>query len=396
MKILQVVPYFPPAYSFGGPVKVAYQVSRELVKRGHEVVVYTTDARDLDSKLTVDSENIVDGIKVYYMRNLAFMPIKKTKLFITTEIVSRMKHESKKFDIIHLHEYRTYQNFIVHYYAKKFGIPYVLQAHGSLPRIIAKQRLKWIYDVFVGYRLLRDASKVFALSQIEAEQYRAMGVPEEKIEIIPNGIDLSEFIDLPPKNYFRKKFGIDEDEKILLYLGRIHESKGLDLLAEAFSIVSKKVERTRLVIVGPDDGYASMLSWLISNLGIEEKVFSTGFVEKNDKMAALVDSDVLIVPRYNGFPITFLEACLARCPIVTTSNELDWIQNNVGYVTENSPTALSKAITKILQNKQTRERFRANCVNTIREFDIYATTSQIENQYYSIVTNHKLCVSILR
>lgn len=46
MKILQVMPYFPPACAFGGPVKVAYQVSSELLKRMHEVVVWTSDAKD--------------------------------------------------------------------------------------------------------------------------------------------------------------------------------------------------------------------------------------------------------------------------------------------------------------------------------------------------------------
>jgi glycosyltransferase involved in cell wall biosynthesis len=95
-----------------------------------------------------------------------------------------------------------------------------LQVHGSLPRIGAKQQLKWIYDVLFGYRLLRDASKVIALTRVEAEQYRRMGVPEEKIAIIPNGIDLSEYAELPPKGVFKKKFNIPEDRKIILYLGQ--------------------------------------------------------------------------------------------------------------------------------------------------------------------------------
>jgi len=63
MRILQVASYFPPAYAFGGPVKAAYQISRELVKRGHEVVVYTTDAKDFDLRLEMDSSDIIDGIK---------------------------------------------------------------------------------------------------------------------------------------------------------------------------------------------------------------------------------------------------------------------------------------------------------------------------------------------
>jgi len=97
------------------------------------------------------------------------------------------------------------------------------------------------------HKLLRDASKVIALTQMEADQYRRMGVPEEKIAIIPNGIDLSEYANLPPQGAFKKKYGIKEEEKIVLYLGRIHESKGLGMLAEAFSFVAKETKMLGLL-----------------------------------------------------------------------------------------------------------------------------------------------------
>ena len=385
MKILQVVSYFHPAYAFGGPIKVAYQISRELVKRKHEVVVYTSDAKDLNSRLSVDPVEVVDGIKVWYMRNLGLIPLKTSKLFITPRLVSSAREELEKFDLIHLHEYRTFQNIFVRHYAKKYGIPYVLQAHGTLPRIMSKQRLKRIYDVFFGYRLLRDASKVIALSKMEAEQYRVMGVPEPKIEVVPNGIDLSEYANLPPKGSFKKKFSIDDDDKIVLYLGRIHESKGLDLLAHAFNILTKDLSNVRLVLVGPDDGYAAMFSKLIADLGLEEKVLLTGYVDERSKLAALVESDVFVTPRFYGFPVTFLEACLAGCPIATASNELDWIHDNVGYVVENSPVALAKAISNIIQNEDVYKEFRNNCRQTIERFNISRTVSLIEKIYEEIV-----------
>jgi len=149
MKILQVCPYFPPAYAFGGPVKVSYQISKELVKRGHEVVVYTTDAKDFDPRLERDSSNTIDGIKVHRFRNLSLMLVKKLKLFITPRFALFARKEVKEFNIIHLHEYRTFQNIVIRHYACKCRVPYVLQARGSLPRIMAWRRLKRIYDYFV-------------------------------------------------------------------------------------------------------------------------------------------------------------------------------------------------------------------------------------------------------
>ena len=298
---------------------MAYQVSRELVKKKHEVVVYTSDAGDFGSRLRIDPDNNVNGIKVRYFRNFALTPVKKLKLFITPQLVSRANKEVEKFDVIHLHEYRTFQNIVIAHYAKKYGVPYVLQAHGSIPRIMARQRLKWIYDVLFGYSLLRNASKVIALSQMEAEQYRGVGVPEEKIEIIPNGIDLSEYSDLPSKGSFKKKFSIDEDEKIILYLGRIHRIKGLDFLVKAFANIVVKLEDVRLVVVGPDDGYLSELQTLIKTLKIEDDVLISGPLYGRDKLEAYVDADVYVLPsRYEMWAMTVLETYACGKPVIAS------------------------------------------------------------------------------
>ena len=374
MKILQVVPFFSPVH--GGSATVPYYLSKELAKRGHEVAIFTSDY-----ELSREWVQSLHQVKVYpFKTHLSWI-----KFYVTPSILKHAREGIKHFDLVHMHNYRSFQNVVVYHYVRKYGVPYVLQAHGSLPRIMAKQKLKWIFDVLFGYGLLRNASKVVALNQTEAQQYRGAGVPDEKIAIIPNGIDLTEYADLPPKGSFKKKFGIDEDERIVLYLGRIHKSKGLDLLADAFSDVSRNVRNVRLVVVGPDDGYAATLSRRISDLRIGEKVLLTGFVEKRDKLAALIDSDVFVTPRFYGFPVTFLEACLAQCPIITTSDELDWIHDNVGYVVEDSPIALAKAISNILQDKVTRERFKKNCKSAIKNFDISTVVSQLEDTYKSVM-----------
>ena len=166
MRILQVIPYFTPAYAFGGPVKMCFQISKELVKRGHEVVVYTSDAKDLDSRLTVEPIRVLNGIKAHYLRNLSMTSVKMLKLFITPQLISKVREGIKGFDIIHLHEYRTFQNIIVHHYASKYNVSYILQAHGSVPRIGSKRKLKWVYDVSFGYRLLRDAYKAVSYTHL--------------------------------------------------------------------------------------------------------------------------------------------------------------------------------------------------------------------------------------
>jgi len=382
MKILQVIPYFYPAWRFGGPVRVAYDISKKLVELGHSVTVYTSDIIDQNSRVGSHIKE-VNGINVFYLKNMSIYAA-KFKIYITPSLVSVLKKDVKSFDIVHIHGNRTSLNPVLYYFLKKNSVPYIVQAHGGIPRV-GRIKIKWIYDRVFGFRFLRDASRVVALNRLEANQYKSMGVSEEKIVIVPNGINLSEYSYLPSKGSFRKKYGIKKDEKIVLYLGRINKSKGLDLLADAFSVVSKSVRNVRLVLVGPDDGYMAMLSKIISDLDLDEKVLMTGFVETQDKLAALVDGDVFVTPRFSGFPITFLEACLACCPIVTTSNELDWIHNNVGYVVQNSTAILAEAISTILEDRAIREMFESNCKSMILKFNVFSSTTQLEKVYEEVL-----------
>jgi len=317
MRILQVIPVF--SAPFGGPVTVVRSISKELAKK-HEVTVYTTSALDhrrdfKDSPLAVKS----DGYRVVYFPRI----FRFSGFNVSPAMARALKETLSEFDIVHLHSWRHFQDTIVHHYAKKYGVPYVLQAHGSLPRIMTKQRLKWIYDVFFGYRLLRDASKVVALSRMEAEQCRGMGVPEEKIEVIPNGIDLSEYDNLPPKGSFRKKFNIPEDKRIILFLGRIHKTKGINFLIKAYVhlINDMRLNDAILVIAGPDDGYLNEVESLAHSLRLTDNVLFTGLLTEKDKKCVLVDSSLVVYPSpVEPFGLVALEAAASAKPIIVSNN----------------------------------------------------------------------------
>jgi glycosyltransferase involved in cell wall biosynthesis len=387
LRILQVIPYFYPLWAYGGSAKVAYSISREIVRRGHEIVVYTSDVKDDCSRVTNDVKEL-DEIQVHCFRSVGLITVRKMKLFITPDIIRTVKSDIQRFDIVHLHECRTFQNIVVHHYAKKYGVPYVLQAHGSLPRIMAKQRLKWIYDVLFGYRLLRDASKVIALSRVEAEQYKDMSVPEEKIAIIPNGIDLSEYADLPPKGCFREKFGIKEEEKIVLYLGRIHRIKGLDILVKAFAKVIEDLDDVRLVVVGPDDGYLGELKALINALRIEDNVLILGPLYGDDKLEAYIDADVYVLPsRYETFPMSLLEAVACGTPVILTENcgVAEYFRDKVGLVVDLNADHLREALLGMLLDQDRRNAFREKCKTVIKEFEISKSVSKLEEVYEEIV-----------
>jgi glycosyltransferase involved in cell wall biosynthesis len=382
MRILEVIPVFSP--QFGGPVTVVRSISKELAKR-HEVTVYTTSAlnqrRDSGDSPFVDE---FDGYRVVYFPRI----FKFSGFNISPTMARALKETIDKYDVIHLHSWRQFQDVIVHHYAQKYGVPYVLQAHGSLPRIVVKRRLKWVYDVFFGYMLLRDASKIIALTEVEAQQHRNMGVPEDKIEVVPNGIDLSDYCDLPSKGSFKKKFGLDENEKIILYLGRIHRIKGIDILVKAFSNIVGKLDGFKLVIVGPDDGYLAELETLIKGMKMSGNVLILDPLYGRDKLEAYVDAEVFVLPsRYETFPMSALEAIACGTPIVLTKNcgGRSYFRESVGTVVEPDSNALSEVLLEMLLNKKQSSFFRENCRKIAKSnFPLEKVVDRMEQIYFKV------------
>jgi glycosyltransferase involved in cell wall biosynthesis len=319
MRILHVISTFPPAYAFGGPPKVAFDVCKELAKRGHYVEVYTTNAYDQRKNFKpLKKELIVFNVKVTYFSNF----LRINNLYVAPEMIIKLWETIKHFDIVHAHFGR--QPYDTFFSLKKNALyaPYVLQAHGALPHIGRMGRAKLFYDKLFGWSTIKNASKVIALSNVEAEQYKRMGVPEEKIAIIPNGIDLSEYAELPPKGSFKKKFNIPEDRKIILYLGRIHKIKGVDFLIKAYAYLRNKMDfkDAVLVIAGPDDGYLSEIKHLAQASGVSNSILFVGPLYGEDKLAAYVDSEVYVLPsRYETFPMTLLEAYACGKPVIASN-----------------------------------------------------------------------------
>ena len=120
MNILQVIPYF--AFKRGGDVNVCYNLSKQLTSMGHNVTILTTTFEY--NKEDTDLVDNLTMVPIDYEFNLAlFIYSPKMKKWLDKNIT--------KYDIIHLHELRSYQNNIVIKYAKKYNIPYVLQPHNK-------------------------------------------------------------------------------------------------------------------------------------------------------------------------------------------------------------------------------------------------------------------------
>ncbi|MCD4678477.1 MAG: glycosyltransferase [Desulfobacula sp.] len=194
MKILEVTNFFKPSWEAGGPARSVYEISKKLIKNGHDVTVYTTDG--FKSRLDVEKNKpiIIDGIQTYYFRNLSRFLTKRMNFPIPYYFPLVLRKKIKNFDVIHLNEHRTVLAIVVHYYAKKYGIPYILQPRGSVPTI-SKSKQKKLFDAIFGHSIIKDASKIIASSKIESELIQGVFSESnnEKIVHIPNGIDLGTY-----------------------------------------------------------------------------------------------------------------------------------------------------------------------------------------------------------
>jgi len=155
---------------------------------------------------------------------------------------------------------------------------------------------------------------------------------------VPNGIDLAEFENLPTRGNFRRKYGLSNEEKIVLFLGRINQVKGLDLLVKAFASISREMADTKLIIAGPDDGYLSTLEQLIEKLNIKAQTLFTGPLFGKAKLEAYVDADVFVNPRADEiFGLVFLESLACGTPVICSQGcgIANIIDNQVGFAVSN-------------------------------------------------------------
>lgn len=365
MKILHVAHFFYPCLSAGGVVNASYQIASKQ-REDNDVKVLSTDSCKERLKFPNGQYDVdVDGIKVDYFKNLSNRFKMATMLDTPLFSSFRIRKEIGNYEIVHIHEHRQTLAIIVSHFARKNNIPYIVQAHGSVLPFFQKEGLKNLFDKVFGFRILHNADCVFALTEVERKQYLKMGIDEEKIEIVPLGINLEEYENLPDFGRFRSKFNVDDEDKLILFVGRIHEIKGLDLLIDSFNdlIHLNEDERIKLAIVGPDDGYLNELEEKIKTYSLDEKVIITGPLYKEEKQEALVDCDLFVMPsKYESFTTSGLEAMACSKPLVLTKNNHihDWVDGNCGIACEDDKDSLRSAIEELLFDEDLSRTYGEN------------------------------------
>ena len=359
MRILHIIPYFYPAWAYGGTCRAAWELARALVRKQQQVIVYTTDALDAHARAKLPLE-VVDGVEIHRVRNLSNY-LAWGRAFLPLGFGRQLRASLSHADVAHLHEFRSYQNSVALPLMEKMDVPFVLTAQGGLPRIMGRHSLKVLYDQMVGQRILRNAARLHALNEMEREQFIDLGVEPERVASLPNGVDLEQYRSLPPVNGFRARFGIPEGVPIVLFLARVNKIKGVDFLVSSFDLLRRVSPQAVLVIVGPDDGYLTEVKRQVQTLGISNQVRFTGYLDGDDKLQAYQSASVYVLPSaYEMFAITLLESLACGTPIIATDRcgLADFVrQNDLGSIVNYGDVGgLQNEITRILSRPQDVQR----------------------------------------
>lgn len=316
MRIAQVTPFYPPVV--GGVESAVENISTLLVKRGHDVDVYTSSPNGSRS------EEIVNGVNV--RRFPMVLEIGTFAKFWPTFLQAMRR---QRYDVIHTHVYRHPHSTMVGVYSRLAGTKAVISTHGPFhPRDVwgRLSNLVRIHDLVLG-RSLNMFEKVFALGELERRILENMHIEKEKIEVMPNGVS-SEHLKVYDPKPFLKEHGIEGS--YLCYLGRIHPTKGIEFLLRSFAKVGGVTEHSSLLIAGSgDQDYLKNLKLVANELGLKGRVKFLGYLEEEQKMRLLEGCSGLVLPSmYEPYGIVLLEAMAHGKPVIVTPGGADLVSQN--------------------------------------------------------------------
>lgn len=297
-------------------------MARAMARRGHDVAIYTTNFNGpdtLDVPLGVPVES--GGVTVKYF------PVHAPRFWETSFPLGRaLGADAGSFDLMHLHSLYMYHDRAGAAAARRAGIPYIVRPHGTLdPYIFKRRRMrKAVFECWFQNRVLEQAA---ALHYTTEDEWR-LAAPVARNPhgfVVPNGLDTDEFANLPAKGAFRAKHPETGDRPIILFLGRLNFKKGLDLLAPAFGQLLSAGHDAHLVIAGPDDDMAGKTRGWLADAGALDRTTFTGMITGTEKLAALVDASMFVLPSYSeNFGIAVAEAMACGLPVVVSDAVNIW------------------------------------------------------------------------
>lgn len=210
------------------------------------------------------------------------------------------------------------------------------------------------------------------------------------IEILPTGVDKIT-TNKAEITEFKTKYGIINDDKIVMFTGRLGKEKNVELLIKAFAKAQKSLPNLKLLLVG-DFKHSEELLNLADELKISDRLIKTGYVENHDLGAILESADLFVLPSLTDTQnLALNEAAQAGLPLIAVDPLInDVIQDGInGYITKPTINAVASAITNILSDPQKAAKMGQASSKIAAEFNEAAQAQKLADLYREILTYRK-------
>ncbi len=393
MNILQLCIRFPPGP--GGAENHVYHISKELIGRGHDLKVFTSDLyTEIPFVRLKNPEPILGGVPVQRFRSYS-LGGDMHYIFMPSMIKAILK---EKTDLIHTHSYGYFQSTSGVFAKKLKDLPMVITPHYHPPWSMwggsKRKQLRKFYDGILGKTTFFALDAIICHTENEKKLISMFSVPEEKIRIIPAGVDFSRFESLPSPQLFRDHFKVND--RIVLYTGRLASNKGLFHLMDAAPKVLSQFKDTTFVLVGEDEGERKRLEERTVKLGIKDNVLFTGHIKDEKRfLSAYSACDVFVLPsEYEAFGLVLLEAMACKKPCVATrvGGVPEVIQDGkTGLLVEyGDAKELANAINDLLGDEKKRKEMGNHGRKRVKEnFTWPIVVDKLERVYEEVMESHK-------
>ena len=373
MKVLFSLPYYAPAYSYGGPVANSERLAYGLLEKGVEVSVITTDALDAENRNPVLQENL-NGVNVFRLMNVSNTLSKQANLYAPRKLKKWLTDNIANYDLVHIQDVFAFlMTMPVMDAAIREKVPFIIQPRGMLnDDCLENSGIIKPIKRFLIKRYLPRFEKASAFVALTSVGYHSIShyYDPNKIDIIPNGIDLPDFSELEPLN-IRKKLGLSKEIKVIIYIGRIHWIKGIDISLKVLAGVKNKAD-FHFVVIGPHErNELSRLTNLTKQLSLEDKVSFIGPVYGDDKYRYLKGADLFMsLSRAEGQGITSVEALACGVPVFLSESAgiEEYNDYNVNKVVNiNRIEEAQNKLIKLLNEPDTLLDMKKNTRRTVKE-----------------------------
>jgi glycosyltransferase involved in cell wall biosynthesis len=319
MRILCVVSYYKPAYAYGGPVRSTSALCEGLAQLGARVTVLTTNANaGQPLAVPLNQPVCVEGVDVRYHRLRPGLP---ASFFYSPDLAAAVACSARHCDVALLDTFFTHAMGPAGRACRRAGVPYALSLRGQLlPRRLRYRRLKKAVYLRLAGRAYLDAATALHCTDIEeARAARHLGCRAPAF-VVPNGLDLQPFQNLPPRGALRDQLGIPPQDGVLLFLGRLHPLKRPDLAVAALAAAMQGGLPAHLVLAGPDEsGLFASLRQQAEQRGVGDRLHYLGLVQGAERLQALADADLMLMPSDSeNFGNSAAEALAAGLPVLTS------------------------------------------------------------------------------